>query len=317
MKSGAWRMLPDMVAWRRIVAAGTLLTVAGGVGAAAWRTHDEAVRLVTNPMATRRLPTRTPIDDGLVFDDVSVTSRDGLKLAGWYVPTRNGAVVIAQHGYKAVRSEMLNEAGMLHRRGYGVLMPALRAHDMSDGDLMTFGAMEIDDLDRWYRLAQSQPDVDASRIGVLGNSLGGTLAIQFAARTPGVRAVVAQSAFSSLRDTIDTSVRFFTGMPPFPFAPMITFWAERAAGISVDDVDARRWIGQLSPRPVFLMQGGADVVITTSSGQRLYDAAGEPRELWFDPNVGHSRFDTARPDEYERRVGGFFDKYLAASDGSR
>jgi fermentation-respiration switch protein FrsA (DUF1100 family) len=291
--------------------------VVGGVGAAGWRTRTEAMKLVTNPMATRRLPTRTPADYGLAYDDVSVTSRDGLALAGWYVPGSNGAVVIAQHGYKAVRGEMLNEAAMLHHRGYSVLLPALRAHDMSDGTLMTFGAREMDDLDRWYQLARSRPGVDPSRVGVLGNSLGGTLMIQFAARTPGVRAVAAQSAFSSLRDTIDTSVRFFTGMPPFPFAPMITFWAEREAGISVDDVDAKRWIGAISPRPVLLMQGGADVVITTSSGQRLYDAAGEPRELWFDPGVGHSRFDTARPEEYERRVGGFFDTHLVGSEGSR
>ena len=123
-------------------------------------------------------------------------------------------------------------------------------------------------------------------------------------------AVVAQSAFSSLNDTVETSVRFFTGLPPFPFAPLITFWAEREAGFDAGDIDAKKWIGKLSPRPVFLMQGGADVVISTSSGQKLYDAAREPRELWFDPAIGHARFDTARPEEYERRVSQFFDRYL-------
>lgn len=299
--------------WRRIVAAATLLTVTGGVCAAGWRTRTEALRLVHNPLATRRLPTQTPIDFGMVFDDVAVVATDGIRLAGWYVPTRNGAVILAQHGYKASRGEMLNEAAMLHQRGYGVLIPALRAHDLSDGDVISFGRKELEDLDTWYHFALGQPGVDRRRMGALGNSLGGTLALQFAARTPDVRAVVAQSAFSSLRDTIDTSVRFFTGMPPFPFAPMITFWAEREAGISVDEVDAKAAIGRISPRPVLLMQGGADVVISPESGQRLYDAAGAPKELWFEPSLGHTRFDTARPEEYEKRVGGFFDKYLLGS----
>ena len=54
---------------------------------------------------------------------------DGLRLVGWYVPTQNGAVVLAQHGYKSQRGEMLDEAAMLHRHGYGVLITTIRAHD--------------------------------------------------------------------------------------------------------------------------------------------------------------------------------------------
>jgi fermentation-respiration switch protein FrsA (DUF1100 family) len=194
-----------------------------------------------------------------------------------------------------------------------VLITSVRAHDMSDGRLITFGRTELTDLETWVRFAMAQPGVDASRIGILGNSLGGTLAIELAARMPEVRAVVANSPFSSLRDTVETSVRFFTGLPPFPFVPLITFWAEREADISIDDVDATKWIGRIAPRPVLLMQGGSDVVISTSSGQRLYDAAREPKQLWFDPKVGHAGFDTAQPEEYERRVVRFFDAALPAS----
>ncbi len=69
-------------------------------------------------------------------------------------------------------------------------------------------------------------------------------------------------------------------------------------------------IAEISPRPVFLMQGGSDTTIPTDSGQRLYDAAREPKELWFDPELGHVQFDAKRPEEYERRVIEFFDKYL-------
>jgi fermentation-respiration switch protein FrsA (DUF1100 family) len=202
---------------------------------------------------------------------------------------------------------------MLHRRGYGVLLSTLRAHDDSEGDLITFGRLEMGDLAAWYAFVRAQPGVDASRIGLLGNSMGGTLAIQFAARTPGVAAVVAHSPFSSLPDTLETSVRFFTGLPPYPFAPIIAFWAERMAGIRLEDVDAKPWIRQLSPRPIFLLQGGADVVVSPDAGQRLFEAAAEPKELWFDPKVGHAAFDGVRALEYERRVGGFFDRYLRAS----
>jgi fermentation-respiration switch protein FrsA (DUF1100 family) len=58
------------------------------------------------------------------------------------------------------------------------------------------------------------------------------------------------------------------------------------------------------------MQGGADVVIEPSSGQLLYDAAREPKEIWFEPTLDHVAFYDERPEEFERRVVGFFDRYL-------
>jgi fermentation-respiration switch protein FrsA (DUF1100 family) len=58
------------------------------------------------------------------------------------------------------------------------------------------------------------------------------------------------------------------------------------------------------------MQGGADKVISPQSGELLYQAAGDPKELWFDPALGHAKFFAERRDEYERRVLGFWDKYL-------
>ena len=302
------------MSFRRIALILLLVAIVGTTAEIGRRTRAEAHRLLTNPIASRRLPEKRPIDYGMVFDEVTARTPDGLALAGWFVPPSNGALVLYVHGYKSMRGEMLNEAAMLHRHGYGALITSTRAHDMSDGELITFGRQEMQDLAAWFALAATLEGVDPNRIGIVGNSLGGTLSIEFAAREPRIRAVAANSAFSSLSDTVETSLRFFSGLPPFPFAPLITFWAEREAGFDHRDVDATRWIGRLSPRPVLLMQGGKDVVISVQSGQRLYDAAGFPKELWFDPDVSHARFDTARADEYERRVVALFDKYLLQAD---
>ncbi len=140
--------------------------------------------------------------------------------------------------------------------------------------------------------------------------MGASIVLLYTAQNPEIKAVVADSAFSSMRDTVETSIAFFTGLPPFPFAPMIVFFAERETGYSIDEVAAVDHIGTISPRPVFLMQGGADTIISTDSGQRLYDAAGEPKELWFDPDLEHVQFVTEYPSEFEQRVVEFFDQYL-------
>jgi uncharacterized protein len=289
------------------VIAGLLLIAVMGI---LYVTRSEAQKLITAPMATRNLPDETPATYELPYEDVTVTTADGLELAGWFVPSRNGAVIIMQHGYKSTRRELLNEAAMMYRHGYGMLLTSIRAHDYSEGELITFGMNEVNDMEAWYQYLLTREDVDPDRIGILGNSYGGMLAIQFAAQNENIKAVVANCAFSSLDDTVSTSVTYFTDLPAFPFAPLIVFWAERETGFKTEDVDATKWIAQISPRPVFLMQGGADVVISADSGQRLYDAAGEPRELWYDPALGHVGFDKERAAEYEERVAAFFDMYL-------
>ena len=273
-------------------------------------TKSEAHGLVTAPMETRKLPDESPSDYGMPFEDVTVVSADGLELVGWFVPSKNGAVIIMQHGYKSTRKELLNEAEMMYRHEYGVLLTTVRAHDHSEGEMITFGMKEVNDMESWYQYLITRDDIDPNKIGILGNSFGGMLVIQYAAQNDNIKAVVADCAFSSLNDTVSTSVTFFTDLPAFPFAPLIVFWAERETGLKADDIDTTKWIAQISPRPVFLMQGGADVVISADSGQRLYDAAGEPKELWFDPALGHVDFDSERAGEFEKRVVEFFDQYL-------
>ncbi|MCQ3938916.1 MAG: hypothetical protein DPW18_18000 [Chloroflexi bacterium] len=287
--------------------AGVFILAAGGL---LWRTRQEAYDLLHAPMAARSLPDETPADYNLPFEDVTVTNPDGMELVGWFVPSENGAVIIMQHGYKSTRRELLNEAEMMHRHGYGVLITSIRAHDYSEGELITLGVTEMADMEAWYRYLVSRGDIDPGKIGILGNSFGGMLAIQYAAQNENIKAVAANCAFSSMPDTVATSVKHFTGLPEFPFVPLIVFWAEADTGVKMEEIDATRWIPLLSPRPVFLMQGGADTVISPESGQILYNAAKEPKELWFDPELGHVEFDKERAEEYEARVSAFFDKYL-------
>lgn len=275
-----------------------------------WKTRSEAYNLLHSPMAARELPDETPADYNLEFEDVTVTNPDGMKLAGWFIPSENGAVIIMQHGYKSTRRELLNEAEMMHRHGYGVLLTSIRAHDYSEGELITLGYYETEDMEAWYQYLLSRDDIDHEKIGILGNSYGGMLSIQYAAQNEKIKAVVANCAFSSMKDTVSTSVTHFTGLPEFPFVPLIVFWAETDTGVKMEEIDATKWIPQISPRPVFLMQGGRDTVISPNSGQLLYDAAGEPKELWFDSELGHVEFDKERAEEYEARVAAFFDRYL-------
>ena len=266
--------------------------------------------LVTQPFEERDPIDEAPSDYGIPFEEVTVTSEDGLTLHGWYIPTQNGATVMVQHGYTSDRTAGLEEADILYRNGYGVLVTSVRTHDLNEGELITFGLLEMQDMDAWYQFLLVQDEFDNDKLGIIGNSMGGSIVIQYAAQNESIGVIVANSPFSSLDDTISTSVTYFTGLPPFPFAPMIAFWAEQEMGFQTSEINATLWVAELSPRPILLMQGGQDVVVSVTSGETLYEAAGEPKELWYEPELGHTDFDRDMPEEYERRVIALLDAYL-------
>ena len=290
-----------------IVVAAVLIV---GVVALFLAMRPQGVAMVTYPMEEREQATELPGDYGLVYEEVTVTTADGLKLVGWFVPSQNGATIIAQHGYHGHRGNMLYDAELLNQHGYGVLISTFRAHDLSEGEIITFGEKEMLDMEAWYQYLLTRDDVDPDRIGILGESMGGLVSIHYTAQNPKVKALAVHSALASMEDSIAKGVTHFTGLPPFPFAPMIAFWAERTADIRAKEIDSTLWIGQINPRPVFIMMGGADDHISIDSGQKLYDAAGEPKELWFEPAAGHHGLPEVAPEVYERRVVGFFDQYL-------
>jgi pimeloyl-ACP methyl ester carboxylesterase len=126
-------------------------------------------------------------------------------------------------------------------------------------------------------------------------------------------AVVAHSPFSSVEDIIDTLVVWETGWPPW-LARMVggsvLFWAGREIDCDLSMVSAKEWIGDISPRAVFILHGENDRHVPADSGEVLYAAAGEPKEYWFCPDSGHHECDTDYPQEFESRIIGFFDQYL-------
>ena len=71
-------------------------------------------------------------------------------------------------------------------------------------------------------------------------------------------------------------------------------------------------IARISPRPVFLIQGLGDGMVPLDSAQRLYDAAGEPRQLWTENEVPHLNIYAYYRTRCTKRVIKFFDEYLLA-----
>jgi hypothetical protein len=241
---------------------------------------------------------------GRPFESVTLTTSDGLTLRGWYVASRNGAAVIAFPG----RTQPVPHARMLMRHGYGVLLLDRRGEGASEGDYNAFGWGGERDLRAAVRFLQRRADVDPTRIGGLGLSVGGELLLQTAAHTSDLRAVVSEGAGQrSLAEHLDnpelgTVQRWFTGM-----AAQTAAVAVLSNGVPPDGL--ADLVPRIAPRPVLLIEaekGNPDEVLN-----EVYDrAAGESSELWKVSRGGHTGALAAAPAQYEQRVVGFFDRAL-------
>lgn len=259
----------------------------------------------------RERPSLTPADLGLAYEDVAFITSDGLELQGWFVPSPySHAAVILGHGFTRSRQEMLDIATMLNRNCYNVLLFDWRAHGESAGSRTTFGYDEVKDLSAALDYVTSRPEVDPQRIGVLGKSLGAVIAIRGAAALPQLKAVVSDSPFPSLQDTIDATMQRHGPLGAWPLRHVALFVGTKTMGIDPDLVRPIDDIGEISPRPVLIMHGGRDELVPADSGERLYAAAAEPKSLWYVPDAAHVQLSELYPEQYQARVTGFFDAAL-------
>ncbi len=240
------------------------------------------------------------VENGIPYKEIKLKTLDGINLSAWYTPPQNGAVILVAHGYGGARPEEIYV--MLAQNGYGVLAWDARAHGASGGETCSLGYYEQYDAEAALDYALSQPG--AKHIGAWGGSMGGATMILTAAKHLEIEAVVSDSSFPSLEDVVrlNTPIRIMQ-----PFVP---FFAEQQSGFDLDQVRPVDEIGKISPRAVLVIDGWEGSAIVMNSPHRLFNAAGEPKELWVEDGVPHLGMQGHDPQKYENRVIGFFDKHL-------
>jgi uncharacterized protein len=250
---------------------------------------------------TRNIPTGTwLVENNISYQEIELTTADGIDLAAWYTPPQNGAIILVAHGYNSSRPEDIYV--MLAKNGYGVLAWDFRAHGQSGGETCSLGYYEQLDVEAALAYALSQPD--GKHIGAWGGSMGGATIILSAAKHPEIEALVSDSAFPSLEDVMRLNA------PIKIMQPFVLFFGKWLSGAELDQVRPVEEIAKISPRAIFIIDGWAGSAIAMNSPYRLFDAAGEPKQLWVEDGVPHLGTYGNDPIEYEKQVIGFFHDYL-------
>ena len=250
-----------------------------------------------------------------VLAEVAVTASDGAILRGWSIrPLHgNGDAVILLHGHTDNRVGMLGDAELLLRHGYAVLLPDARAHGASGGELATYGIKEADDIRRWYDWMEQ---AEAPRcIDGLGKSMGAALLLESLRTTPGFCAVVVESPFANFReasyDRLAERLNAGAWLGRTLLRPVVEtgfLYARWQYGLEMEQASPENAV-DASKVPVLLIHGLKDTNLPPRHSEMIvaYNATRIPAlVLWEPAQAMHTGAAAAEPQEYERRVIGWF-----------
>jgi uncharacterized protein len=248
----------------------------------------------------------TPADIGLEYEPVRFTTDDGVTLSGWLIPaareTRTAVVVL--HGFSGNRlPELAAFVPWLHERHH-VLQFDFRGHGQSGPGWVTLGSHERRDVAAAVEFLRSR---GLGPIALFGVSMGAAIGIVAAPDLP-VAAVVADSAFAELHHPIGNRMRE-VGYP-LPGLGSRAIVAAAAVRTRSRLPGAIRYAARLAPRALLVIAPKEDQLISWRQGLRLYEAAGEPKELLVVEGAGHAEAYAVDPETYRSRVLEFLDKHL-------
>lgn len=245
---------------------------------------------------------------------VSITSFDGLNLHGWLfdpdcVNPLPHLYAICCHGYTGEPAEMAKWAHRFAKLGFTVLVPAQRAHELSEGRHVGMGWLEHNDLLAWIHLiVESDPD---ARILLHGNSMGAATVMMAAGdpRLPrNVVSAIEDSGYASVRMQFIDSARSMFHLPKLLAAMCVDaagLVCKYRAGFDFSDASCVEQLKHTTI-PMLFIHGAADTFVSPRFLDMNYGACSSlDREKLLVPDADHVMSSAVAPDVYWSKVEGF------------
>ncbi|MSQ29766.1 MAG: alpha/beta fold hydrolase [Dehalococcoidia bacterium] len=243
---------------------------------------------ILNPSPPRDLPFLA--EQMFVAQAVEFPARDGVRIGALWVPTVAPAgaqptqtrlpTIVLLHGYGGTRDSLLPQAELMVNAGFNALVIDFRGHGTSAGAVAALGTLDANDVLGAVDYLMTRPDVDTSRIGVQGISMGAAAGVIAAAQDSRVRAVIAEEPVSSLRNAVWTAYRDRLSLPAFLFRDVTLWLVERRLTERLSEVSPIEAAAKITPRPLLVIDHAGEIPVEPGGAERLLNAAGEPKELW-------------------------------------
>lgn len=245
------------------------------------------------------------------YEEVSITSHDGLKLTGRYYHVADGAPLEIQcHGYKGNALRDFSGAWRIAKAaGRNVLLINQRCHGGSQGHTITFGILERRDVLDWIRYSCDR--FGSVPILLSGVSMGAATVLMVAGMElpKNVKGIIADCPYDAPSNIIKKVLGQDMGMPVKFVYPLIRLGGmlygkfNLAADSPVEAV-------KRAQVPILLIHGDDDRFVPYPMSCNIHAAAPEKIEFHTIPGAGHALNYVTDPESYTNIVNAFTERYL-------
>jgi hypothetical protein len=242
---------------------------------------------------------------------IEMTSYDDLNLAAQFIENDSDdqRAVILAHGFRNTGEDMGKLTRLYYNRGFDILIPDARGHGESEGDYIGYGWHDRLDIVDWIDLLMEEYKVE--EIILHGNSMGAATVLMTSGEElpEEVKAIIADSGYSSVKDELAHQLQHIYGLPAFPLLEITSAITKIRAGYTLGGASS---IDQVKNNtlPLLIIHGADDDLVPTDMAYEIYDAAGGEKELWIVPEAGHTDAMDNITGEFKDKVGGFIDRVL-------
>lgn len=222
-----------------------------------------------------------PAAIGFAYEDVTFEAADGTELHGWFFPAegeRLGSVLFLHGNAENISTHFANVA-WLAKAGIDAFVFDYRGYGRSSGT-PTLDGLHLDANAALDTLI-ARPETVRERIAVFGQSLGGAVALGMVAARPEkdrLATLIVEGAFSDYRGIAREKLAQF----------WLTWPLQWPLGFTIDASHSPlAAAAEITPLPFLVIHGQKDEVVPPHHGDRLFEAASEPKTIWRPSAAGH------------------------------
>ena len=247
------------------------------------------------------------------LEQVSVKSRDGLKLNGYILKAEGESkgAVICHHGYTSKAMDNAAISVFFHELGYDVLLADNRAHGESEGKYVGFGILDRYDCLEWIKLMDKRYE-GKKDILLYGISMGATTVLM-ASSLPelpkSVKAIISDCAFTSPYDVFSYIMKRDYHLPKFPVMNINDAICRKKAGYGFKDYSTLDAVKSTTV-PILFIHGKNDNFVPTWMTEKNYEECTAPKDILMVENAGHGASYYENTEKYEAKVKEFLSKYV-------
>ena len=244
----------------------------------------------------------TPANYGAQFSEVEFAARDGVRVRGWLLPGEEGKpTLVLGHGLFRNRREVLQRGCALNQHGYPVLLFDFRGHGSSGRSAVSLGFKERLDVLAAYDYLK---EAGAKQFVLMGVSMGSVAAIHAAVDCgQDLKAIVADSPFENLRETVSLHTALILKLPAFPFADLFVWNLSRIGDFQAAELDTTQALQKTARVPVLLIYGADDRRMPETTARRIFDSVvHQQKKIVFFEDAGHGAAFRTDPDRYVETI---------------